>query len=90
MRKGEYKELTSFKKSDRWKSNTLTQRVNKGIEYVETDYVTQINNLWRAIITFVGKKLRLRRKGRIINRKSHVGKEELEETLLNCEKTLVY
>ena len=58
MSQGEYKDISSFKKVDRWQLNAITQKVNKVIEHIETRNITETNNLMRAISTFVAEKLR--------------------------------
>ena len=61
MSQGEYKDISSFKKVDRWQLNAITQKVNKVIEHIETRNITETNNPMRAISTFVAEKLGLKR-----------------------------
>ena len=79
MSQGDYKDITSFKKVDRWQLNAITQKVNKVIEHIETRNITESNNLMRAISTFVAEKLGLKRDEGKINRTSHGGKEGSNE-----------
>ena len=69
MSQGDYKDITSFKKVDRWQLNAITQKVNKVIEHIESRNITETNNLMRAISTFVAEKLGLK-KGRRENQQN--------------------
>ena len=53
----EYTEITSFNRIDGCKLNISTQNVNKVSNYVETDNITQTNNLLWAVSTLVGERL---------------------------------
>ena len=83
---GEYKEVTSFKKVDRWQLNTITQKVNKVIEHIETRNITETNNLMRAISTFVAEKLGLKKGRRENQHKEPWWKRRIERDINELRK----
>ena len=55
----EFETITSFKRVDRNKLNTITHKVNKVIQYFEVRKATDINNLLKAVSMCIAEKLGL-------------------------------